>query len=100
MTGTDDARLADGVVVQARLVARLLGRLRLLTVEGTVVLSPAHVDALTAQSTVLPATNRSRAARAPALSRPVGARLADVARDLDVNLRRLQAAHPTEGSNT
>jgi hypothetical protein len=37
-----DSSLADGVVVEARLVARLLG-LRLLRVDGVVLLSPGRV---------------------------------------------------------
>ncbi len=39
-----DSTLADGVVVEARLVARLLG-LRLLRVDGVVLLSPGRVRA-------------------------------------------------------
>jgi hypothetical protein len=37
-----DSRLADGVLVEASVLARLLG-LKLLTLEGTVLLSPAQV---------------------------------------------------------
>lgn len=97
-TQTDrDASLSDGVVVQARLVARLLGRIRLLTVEGTVLLSPARIDALTALAAP-PRHNGTRLAPAATASPPVGARLAEVARDLDVNLRRLEAAERADGS--
>jgi hypothetical protein len=69
-------RLSDGLVVEASIVARLL-RLRLLTLDATVMVSPAAVVAPAAAQPVVPA----RPARAPA--EPVGRRLAHAARSVD-----------------
>jgi hypothetical protein len=75
-----DSDLARGVVVEASLLARLLG-LKLLTLEGTVVLSPARVDdGLTSRSTPVNGTRDPAIVALPSshasADAPVGSRLA------------------------
>ena len=82
--GTDT--LAGGAVVHTSLVARLLG-LRLLTVEGTVVLSPVSFG-------ITPPHTAARAAPAPALNfvpKQIGARLAPTARLIDESINDLRS---------
>jgi hypothetical protein len=81
-------RLSQGVLVEASILARLLG-LRLLRLEATMVLTPADVRT---------STGSSRAARRPSSASPprrsaVPRRgLADAARDIDEGARLLAQA--------
>ena len=75
-------RLADGLIIEACIVARLLG-VRLLRVEATVVVSPAEMLS---------------DARDSAGSRPIGARLAAAQRQIDEGATRLQASRAPSGA--
>jgi hypothetical protein len=92
-----DSQLSEGVLVETSLLARLLG-IRLLTVEGTVLLSPARLregEALVSTPPVAPTAPRTRRLAPPARSAALGSRLAaaerliadcgDTLRDLSVN---------------
>jgi len=85
----ETSTLAGGAVVRASLVARLLG-LRLLTVEGTVLLSPVSFGAP-------PADTARTTARTTAhldtktVTEGIGARLARSARLLDESIDDLRA---------
>jgi hypothetical protein len=73
-------RTADGLLVEASVVARLLG-LRLLSVNASVVVSPARV------------TGRLRAG-------PIGVRLLTAERFIDEGAASLAASHLVAGSAT
>lgn len=89
--------LSDGVVVETRLIARLLG-VRLLRVEGTILMSPARlVAAAGARPAAMPRATYGAAARTSVRSpgggteRP-GDDLAEAARLLALNRRALGRA--------
>jgi hypothetical protein len=74
-----DRPLSDGVVVEASVVARLF-RIRLLSIDARVVVSPAHVE-------------RRPRSRAPAVRlRAIGARLAAAERVIDEGAESLAAS--------
>jgi hypothetical protein len=86
-------RPSDGVVAEASIVARLL-RLRLLTLDATVVVSPAVVTEPSQQAR--PATRPARDVRAPLhgaspTAAPIGRRLAQAARIVDESAATLAA---------
>ncbi len=89
--------LSDGVVVQTRLVAWLLG-LRLLRIDGTVLLSPGRLDGdpgAVPGRTVVPSYGQPRAARPAtgptvAPSAPAGGELARARQLLSESDRRLR----------
>jgi hypothetical protein len=82
-------RLSQGVLVEASILARLLG-LRLLTLEATVVLAPADV---TTQSTGQRSVARRPSNASPSRrSRVPGRGLADAARNLDEGAKLLEMA--------
>jgi hypothetical protein len=94
-------RLSEGVVVQTSLLARVLG-IKLLTVEGTVLLSPARLqqpenyNAATAASCDLPADIQRDGAGESSPVLPVGSRLGLVARLLDENATQLGDLNPDD----
>jgi hypothetical protein len=81
-------RLSQGALVEASILARLLG-LRILRLEATMVLTPADVK---------PSTGPQRVARRPSSASPLRRSasprrgLADAARDLDEGARLLEQA--------
>ena len=80
------SQLSDGVVVEARLTARLLG-LRILRVDGTVLMSPARLEEMP-RSTVVPG---QQGRRTPALTTGAsGGALAEAARLLKENGEHVQ----------
>lgn len=97
LRGQPDSRRrpSDGIVAEASIVARLL-RLRLLTLDATVLVSPAVVT--TPSSGTRPVGSPASDGRAPARAarvppaRPVGGRLAAAARDVDESAATLAAA--------
>jgi len=87
----ESSQLSDGVVVETELIARLLG-LRLLRVDGIVLMSPAHLVRPMAAASRDGPTVPSRA-RAEVGSGPNGQLLAQAAQLLqenEVRLRRLR----------
>jgi len=101
--GTPDERRrpSDGVIAEASIVARLL-RLRLLTLDATVVVSPAAVTATRAgrdgrvpapAAPAVPAVPAVPAAsvQSAAPGRPIGQRLAQAARTIDEGAATLAA---------
>jgi hypothetical protein len=90
-------RPSDGVVAEASIVARLL-RLRLLTLNATVVVSPAVVTEPSRHRQAPPATPPARDGRAPlyvapaAATAPIGRRLAQAARSVDESAATLAEA--------
>jgi hypothetical protein len=85
-------RLAQGALVEASIVARVLG-LRLLTLKATIVLAPAD---MTTPSAVRAGERRSLS-RVP--GRRVGGRgLADAVRNLDEGAKQLQKARDSRDS--
>jgi hypothetical protein len=85
-------RLSDGVLVEASVLARVLG-VRLLTVRATVVLAPADVTAAssTDRDPAAPAAARSSDV-APARRRARGHGLAEAVRRIDEGAELLAAA--------
>ncbi len=85
-------RPSDGLLVEASIVARLL-RVRLLTLDATVMVSPAVVVAPAAQPRPAAAAldRPLRAHAAPLPAAPVGRRLAQAARSLDESAATLAA---------
>jgi pyridoxal biosynthesis lyase PdxS len=79
---------ADGVVVEASIIARVL-RIPLLTLDATVVVFPA--DATPARS----AAPHDAQARTPARSGPLGRRLVEAARSIDEGAAMLAEARRT-----
>jgi hypothetical protein len=103
LRGTPDGRRrpSDGLVAEASIVARLL-RLRLLTLDATVVVAPADVTAARARharsahdapaSSARPTAAHSTVPPATAPpARPIGRRLAQAARLLDESAATLAA---------
>jgi len=103
LRGTPDARRrpADGIVAEASVVARLL-RLRLLTLDATVVITPARVTAPSPperppspperRAAVPPGLDHPPAAHAaPDRGEPIGRRLTQAARTLDESAETLAA---------
>jgi hypothetical protein len=87
-----DSSLADGVVVETRLVARLLG-LRLLRVDGVVLLSPGRVREAPMPATMpAPARGRSDAGSRRADGERAGERLALAERLIASTGTRLERA--------
>jgi len=88
-------RPSDGVVAEASIVARLL-RLQLLTLDATVVVSPAIVSSPTPRPAGRPPVraplNGSARTPLPAPAAPVGRRLTEAARTLDASAATLAAA--------
>ena len=81
-----------GVVVEASVLARLLG-IRLLRLDATVVLVPADVTPPSSASYQLPRRASARSARVPrARSDPVGRRLAHAVRSIDEGAELLAEA--------
>lgn len=99
LRGQPDSRRrpSDGIVAEASIVARLL-RLRLLTLDATVLVSPAVVKAQSpgARSVDSPAFDGRALARAPAP--PVGGRLAEAARTVHESAATLAATRHAAGS--
>jgi hypothetical protein len=85
-------RPADGIVAEASIVARLL-RLRLLTLDATILVSPAVVTAPAAQprSAAAPRGDLRWTHAADAPAQPVGKRLAEAARSVDASAATLAA---------
>jgi hypothetical protein len=84
--------LACGAVVRTSLVARLLG-VRLLTVEGTVLLSPVSFDAPpadVARTTVRPTVRTTAHLDARTVPKGIGARLGPSARLIDESIDELR----------
>ncbi|MFG1813614.1 hypothetical protein ACGFIF_07625 [Kribbella sp. NPDC049174] len=79
--------LAGGAVVRTSLVARLLG-VRLLTVEGTVLLSPISFSSPPPPVDVAGTTTRLNTETAP---KAIGARLGPSARLIDESIKDLRA---------
>ena len=76
-------RLSDGVLLQATIWARFLG-IRILTVDTTVVISPADIDAASATRTRPPTRASPRPARvSPTSARRAAPGLAAAVRNLD-----------------
>ena len=75
-------RRSRGVIVEASVLARLLG-IRLLKLDATVVLVPADVTTSSASPDGLPARAFPRAAGDPVRSELVGGRLAHAVRSID-----------------
>ena len=99
LRGRPDSRRrpSDGVVAEASIVARLL-RLRLLTLNATVVVSPALVTEPSQRTEpsrqTPPASSPARDGRAPlhaapTSAAPIGRRLAQAARSVDENAAML-----------
>lgn len=89
----DKRRPSDGVVAEASIIARLL-RLRLLTLDATVVVSPAVVTEPAQQARpVTPPARDGRAPlhAAPPPAAPIGRRLAQAARSLEESAATLAA---------
>ena len=85
-------RRSQGVVVEASVLARLLG-LRLLRLDATVVLVPADVSSPSSASYELPARASARSAPVPpARSEVVGGRLAHAVRSIDEGAELLAEA--------
>jgi hypothetical protein len=83
-------RLSQGVLVEASIVARLLG-LRLLSLEATAVLTPA--DVTTRLSGQRRTAGRPPGAWPPRRSAVAGRGLADAVRNLDEGAKLLEKAH-------
>ena len=84
-------RPSDGIVAEAAIVGHVLG-LRLLTLDATVVLSPAVVTAPSSTRPAVPALQGPlRPVDAPA-SAPLGRRLAEAARSIDEGAAALAQA--------
>jgi hypothetical protein len=83
-------RLSEGALVEASVVARVLG-VRLLRLEATVVLAPADVTATRSPAPPARTLGRVVAAR-PAPSRPTGHRLDDAVRSLEEGAKLLAQA--------
>lgn len=94
LRGTPDERRrpSDGVIAEASIVARLL-RLRLLTLDAVVMVTPAAVTAPHARRGAdVPASSAPAAVvHSPAPARPIGQRLAQAARTLDEGAATLAA---------
>jgi hypothetical protein len=98
------SRLSDGVIVETRLTALLLG-VRLLRVNGIILMSPARlVGPAPAVAPGAPSRNgapvSSRVHAADASPRPKGAALAQAARLLQENEDRLRRLSSRGGSRT
>jgi len=94
LRGTPDERRrpSDGVVAEASIVARLL-RLRLLTLDAVVMVTPAAVTAPRRADAALPPATSAAVRGTPGTppARPIGARLAQAARTLDESAATLAA---------
>jgi hypothetical protein len=82
-------RLSQGVLVEASILARLLG-IRLLTLEATAVLTPA--DVTTASPRQPRTAERPSGAAAPTRAPAAGRGLADAVRNLEEGARLLEQA--------
>lgn len=104
MVANGSSRLSDGVIIETSVLARLMG-IKLLTLEGTVLVSPAQLQeryhahatpdavpvAVTRHQAPAERLNGGSAARSGAPDEAVGARLAAAARLLDESSRDLRS---------
>jgi hypothetical protein len=90
MEPDEESRLSDGVLVETALVARVLG-MRLLRVDGTVLLAPARLHARSVRSASTESTTVVTSSLVPdTRSLEPGARLVQAARLLRDNGERMR----------